>query len=206
MASTDLVSLADVKLYIAVNASNTDYDDVLEDMIDSASEAIEQYCRLKFALSQRTEYHDGDGGSKFFTKVRPITDATGTLLETPTAATITVWVDTDRAYGDDYKVDNEDLIVWPAEGKIGYDGGNFTEGDKSIKVTYYSGYATIPTDVQEAAKMLVQDWWIFRSYRQQSELGGEGPLPWDLGGSGARLPGKVRALLSPYVRHETVFF
>ena len=59
-ASVNLASLARLKSYLTISA--TDQDTNLQSLIAAASEAIEHYCRRAFAQSARTEYHDGRGG------------------------------------------------------------------------------------------------------------------------------------------------
>ncbi len=67
-ASTDLTSLANVEEYLDISGTSGEDDTFIGNLIDRASEAIENYCRRKFNSEERTEYYDGRGFSRLVLK------------------------------------------------------------------------------------------------------------------------------------------
>jgi len=192
------VTLAAAKSALDVTSEGD--DDLIEAFISRASAAILNYCDREFAVAQYTEYIDGDGTQRIIVRETPITDSEGAVLYAPTVTTITIWRDITREYADADKVDTTDIILYPKKGIVELYSGTFVEGRQSIKVQYYAGYAAVPQDVQQAAILMVRDWYLNRGHKNIDALGQFGPLDVMPFGEGATLPPKARALLAPYMR------
>jgi len=148
-ASGDLTNAANVKEYLGLSGS--DDDTFIGNLIERASEAIENYCRRKFTSTQYTEYHDGRGEPRLVLNHRPIISVTS------------VHDDLDRAFGSGALIDSGDYITRDDEGIIEYLGSAstfpstaacFYDGQLNVKIVYTAGYATIPADVGQACIML----------------------------------------------------
>ncbi len=182
-ASTDLCTLADVKAYLGISGST--YDGVLGTLIDAASEAIENYCRRRFSETEHTEYHDGWGSTQIVLDHHPI------------ASVSALYDDLNRDFDSETLIESDDYAFYPEEGILELLQGIFQTGVRNIKAVYTAGYATVPTDVAQAARILVASW--FNRGRQ----GGDGISQETLGQYAAHyandpLPVQVLSLLAPY--------
>lgn len=191
-----IASAAEVAEILGCGAGET----AMLQLRDAAQAAIETYCDRRFDSAQWTEYHNGRGDSYLFVKNAPITDSAGAI--TRDSSNITVHDDVDREYDADALVDADDLVISdPDAGEVYYDGGTFLADIQNIKIVYYGGFtaATMPEDVKQAYIILIQEWWIHRSYRTD-RTGGRGPLDMPTVPTAGSLPDQVRDLLSPWRR------
>lgn len=150
-ASTNLTSLTAVKRYLGISLSDTTNDDLLNQLIASASEAVETYCGRRFAKTVYTEYDDGRGDSRLVLDHRPIVSVTS------------VHDDLRRTFDAGSLVSPDDYIVRELAGIIellrsaaGFysSGAFFSDGQRNVKIVYEAGYATIPEDVAQACTIL----------------------------------------------------
>lgn len=150
-ASANLASLTSVKRYLNISLSDTDNDDILNQLIGAASEAVETYCNRKFARTVYTEYHDGRGDARLVLDHRPVVSVTS------------VHDDLNRTFGADSLILSDDYIVRELAGIIellrsaatfSSSSAFFSDGQRSVKVVYEAGYATIPEDVAHACIIL----------------------------------------------------
>ncbi len=192
-ASGDLTNAANVKEYLGLSGS--DDDTFIGNLIDRASEGIENYCRRKFTSTQHTEYYDGRGEPRLVLNQRPIISVTS------------VHDDLDRAFGGGALIDSSDYITRDDEGVIEYlssastfpgTGACFYDGQLNVKVVYTAGYATIPTDVEQACIMLCA--LLYTRGKQQAD----GITSESHGGAysvtyaGMAMTGEIKELLAPY--------
>lgn len=149
-ASIDLCELADVKTYLGI--TDTSEDTLLGALIDSASQAIERYCRRKFKQETLTEYHDGMEVGKLALRRAPINSIT------------TIHDDTDREYGSGTLVDSDNYTYYAQSGIVVFDGDIvMQDGNKNVKVVYSGGFgattAALPEDLQLACQILTAALW-----------------------------------------------
>lgn len=69
-----LIALPELKKYLNWAEGDTAIDDFLNDMINAASDVLEQYCNTKIKKSEVTEVVSGDGSIKLYLSNRPITE------------------------------------------------------------------------------------------------------------------------------------
>jgi len=70
-STTKLITVADAKTYLGV--TGTDDDAILGDMVDAATETIENHCEHKFNSANYTQWLDGSGESRLWLPEWPIT-------------------------------------------------------------------------------------------------------------------------------------
>ena len=183
-ASGNLCSVSDVKQHLGLGDAT--HDAFLSALVASASEAIENYCRRKFAATQHTEYHDGMGSALLLLDQHPVTEVSDLRQ------------DLDRDFDAAEPISPDDYVVYPREGLLQRVSGIFHRGLRNVRVTYTAGYAAIPTDVARACVMLVAEW--FNRARQ----GADGIEQESLGEYAATyaadgLPRRVLQMLTPYL-------
>ncbi|MDB4726019.1 phage gp6-like head-tail connector protein [bacterium] len=148
-----LTTLAGAKRFMGI--TGTANDTLIEELIDSVSDAIESWCRVKIKQRTFTEYHPGQGYSYVFVDNPPIISVTS------------VYDDIDRGFSSSYLVDSSYYTTdgsYAGEGRIQLWQGKlyFQEGIMNVKVTYSGGYAAVPDDVEMACNALVSMWYNIR--------------------------------------------
>ena len=184
-ASTTLATRAALKLYLGIDASDSDHDALLDALLAYASERIESHCRRAFASAGVTEYLDGTGTSRLVLARRPVTELAG------------VYEDSGREFGDDTKLIDLELALYPETGVVERVGAVFPRGTRNIKAEYTGGYAAIPDDVAIACVKLAAAWYA------HARTGADGLATETLGGYAAEysalsLPADVEGALAPY--------
>ena len=186
-ASTNLCTRDNVKTYLGL--SGTTHDSVIDDLIASASEAIENYCGRQFAVTSHTEYHDGQGSGSVVLQYRPVTAVSG------------VWDDPARDFEDDSLIESDDYVLDSEGGIIRLlSGATFSHGVRNVKVSYSAGYSAVPKDVTQACIMLIAAWFL-RGREGADGLRGRTVEGVSQQFDAASLPGPVKDLLSPYREH-----
>lgn len=155
----ELVTLDEVKEYMGIETS--DYDDLLNSLIDRMESFVQTYCQRSFAEAERTEYYDG----------MIYNDGTLILNNWPVSAVASLYDDTARDFPADSQIEADDFVVYEDGGvlqllidnSVEYASGSsrtsagFQVGRQNIKITYTSGYATdeVPEDLKGAIIELV---------------------------------------------------
>jgi uncharacterized phiE125 gp8 family phage protein len=146
-----LVTLNEVKEYLRVKNSS-DYDEIIEMLIDGVSHKCNSYTNRLLVSRELTEYYDGNGKNYLFLNQYPVTSDKDE---------IEIYVDTDREYGDDTKVDASEIIIDSNKGKITLEETAFSSGAQTVKVVYTGGYTvtgtvTLPYDLREAVRKQIK--------------------------------------------------
>jgi len=124
LAANALTTLDRVKRYLEIDIANTTYDDIITELINSVSTAIESYCGRKFKEQQFTETIV-DPGSCLFVDNYPIKTIASIADESGSIASA-YWKNRGSYI---------ELTIKPA-------------GD--VTVTYTGGYNLVPEDLQLA--------------------------------------------------------
>lgn len=168
-ATDDLTTTADVKT--ALRISDTADDDRIEQAVTFATAAIKRYLGRTVlynpSSTARTEYHDGDGETLFYTDEWPIVSITS------------LHVSHDRAYDaadlltenthflkysdDDDPAWIERILESDIENIVTGTAPIFPVGQRNIRLIYVPGYTTasranLPQDLQAACITLVSTW------------------------------------------------
>lgn len=198
----------------------------INQLVPQACAIIETYCKRTFAQATYTEYYSGRNEEKLVLRQRPVTavlnvweDPTGYFGQASGAfASTTLLVNaTDYVldYDDGVPQSNSGLLIrlrgafanlawpyWPIA-----QAGSFRPlsasplprwfwGRGNIKVQYTAGYATIPSDLQSAANMLVA--WMIENVPQGNEISSESMGAYSYSISTSPALGGVRQILSRY--------
>ncbi len=185
-ASTTLATRTGLKLYLGIDASDTSRDDLLDALLAYASERIESHCARAFASAGVTEYLDGPGTTRLVLARRPVTVLTG------------VYEDSDREFGEDTAVPDDELALYPETGVVERIGAVFPRGTRNVKAVYTGGYSTVPDDVALACVKLAAAWYA------HARTGADGLRRETLGDYSAdyscsALPADVEGALRPYL-------
>jgi len=155
-----LISLEDFKAYLSNDVNDeirndTANDNDFERIINAVSHFFNGQTGRKLLYRENTEYYDGNGKGVLYLDNWPI-------VSTP--ATIAIYSDPDREYGDDTKISADDIIIYSASGKIILESAYFATGAQATKVVYTAGYVisgtvTIPWDLAMAVRQMCSVLW-----------------------------------------------
>jgi hypothetical protein len=138
-AATDsrLVSLDDLKAELGI--TNNDKDDLLGDLLDQTSAAIESYLGRRLPVETVTEVRRDDE--------IPYDDQPVWLRRYPVSSITSIVADGETLQVSEYDLDGDDGSVWHVDG----DGDADAWGAiRKLIITYTAGYSTIPADIQRA--------------------------------------------------------
>lgn len=177
-----LVSLADTKQYLKIEADDISQDGRLEILINGVTAAIEHYLKRKIVARTFTdEPYDGSGTDLLFLLNRPVNSVESVKLVN-TGGTDTI-VDTGA-----YRLD-------PQNGRL-YNAGGWMRGFQNYLVTYTAGFDPVPDDIQLAALK-----WI--EYLYKTDIASYSST-FDQAGNSTQsphwIPTVIKELLSPYKR------
>lgn len=138
-----LTTLNDVKESLGIEGSDTSWDNLIKRKINQATEIIEGYTGRRFKLTTYTdELYEGNNGNELLLRNYPIVGSVTLSAR-----------DTYENDNDFNAIDANQFFIDSNSGVI--EGlGSFYGGFGRWKVTYAAGYATIPSDVAEAAATL----------------------------------------------------
>lgn len=134
----DLTTTAKAKAWGRIPGSSGDA--LLAVLVTSCSAWIESVTSRSFSSQSTSEIRDGTGGQELVLANRPVISMTSLTVNAVA------------------------IPAQPADGQRGYFlvgdllclyGATFTRGRKNVRVTYTGGYATVPTDIEQACNELV---------------------------------------------------
>lgn len=152
-----LVSFNLGKAYLKIPDAYTDDDDLIRFSINSATDFLES--ETQRFLGPRTgivEYQDGRGQNVILLKQWPVNALTEIRIDNSSL----FLADTVQPLADYALVDDNMALL-----RIN---STFHRGYRNIKITYSAGYATVPSDLQEAALWTM--FWKFKT-RNAGDIG-----------------------------------
>lgn len=157
-----LASLKAVKTYLGIEPGVTTADELLERLLDAASNWLESQTRREFAEKEYTEWFDGDGSAAITPANYPITSITSLTIDGVATALWTEQTGVGAAIvsGRIELFDPNGLLV-------------FTKGRRNVKLVYKANFNPVPPDVVQAVIELVA--WRYREKDrpgQNSQSGG----------------------------------
>lgn len=189
---TWLTTLANVKESLGYDSpANTNYDDLLTNLIARASVLIESRLGRSVVQASYTEYADADGSEYLDLRQGPVISVSGLAYATHATAGITttsVDAGTYIVYGDE-----DD---WRLPGYLRSNGGCFNKGRKNYEVKYSAGWATVPYDIEQLCIDVVT--WLFN---QRKDAGNDSRSVGDGSKSfrtRSELYDHIDAMLAPY--------
>lgn len=134
-----LTTVAQCKAFRNIDAENTEHDAELDRLIPAVQSWLEKACGRVFDRASVTEYYSGRDWRTCLLVARP-----------PIVSITSLWDDLARTYAT--PMSSSLFVIEDADaGLIRLDGVTFQEGLQNIKITYTGGFATIPTDLEQAA-------------------------------------------------------
>jgi len=182
-----LTTLEAAKDYLDIPPGDTEQDDRVKRMINSASQRFEKITNRKLKLQSITEYQDGRANNKLVLRQWPAQKPTVVCLDPS-------WVydSSNDIPTTEYNVEQDQVLVR----RTGY----FPKGVRNIKIVYQAGYTDVPSDLEEACLMMVQ--WL-DSMRTDRRVGTKSKSK-----NGENIsftedvPAHIMSFLEPYVRIE----
>jgi len=153
-----LVTLDSVKTYLGIDPMDTTQDDFLNSEIALFDETVQNYCNRIFEVNTYTEtiyYDDFKDSFEHYLYHHPISTITSVTEKAPNA--------TDEVQ--EYRINKRTggLVVVDDYGKKKRLFTNYVIG-AYLEIVYDAGYATVPMEIQESIKALIQQ----RYNRRQS--------------------------------------
>lgn len=149
MASGDLTTLANVKSWLAITAT-TD-DTLLTRLVTAASQFIQAWLNRDLASQSYSETRDGHGGPVMPFRDFPVTAVSSLTIDGNTIPAAADMV----SLG--YRFTDTRLIL---QGYV------FTRGAANVQINYTAGYASIPSEIEQACIELVS-----MRYRERDRIG-----------------------------------
>lgn len=193
LSADALVTWAVMQNYLG--AADAEQNEV-EYAINAASAYANQVTRRQLAARDHTDYYDGNNSQVLLLDHWPI--------NTSATCGISVYIDTERAYGSGTLVTTSDIAVYAAEGKLALEGDFFIRDYQAIKVIYNGGYSAsaVPYDLQQAVKELAA-WFYERGTKHRvgtTSFGGrEATTSYE-----ADIPKAVKAVLTQYKSYRGI--
>jgi hypothetical protein len=170
----------------------------LTNLLEAASDLIEDYCDRTFASTAYTEKQDGNGLPFIYAKNPPSVSFTSIVITDPDNSTETILAAQFRTRSDNSRF----KIEFKPNNTSSYD--IFPEGFANVTINYTGGYATVPDAVQRACVIVALN--IYRQTASaknpafsQERMGDHGftrAVPMD------PITGEVKRLLSKYAIRE----
>lgn len=141
MASSDLVDIQDVKDWLGVTDSSKDV--ILMGLIETATQAIEDFIGYPVLAGVRTETINGAGQDTMPLSNIPITAISSLTINDSTVPARA------STSGSGYTFDKDFVYL---------DDYVFEKGRRNVAVSYTSGYETVPPAIKQVALELIQSY------------------------------------------------
>lgn len=185
MPSTNLCATDELKRHLSIDSD--DHDDLLNDIIAGASDAMEKFCRTTFSPTERTEYIDGTGANDIL------------LSHTPIIEILDLRVAPDHQFESAEPIPEDNLMLHEDIGAVALISGIFYKGIRNVRAQYLSGHESVPSGVRSACVRLSAAW--FNRARQGGDgLSGESFGDYSVRYEPMDFPADVRRILRPYLQ------
>lgn len=181
----EYATIIEVKQSLGIAVDDTAKDDLLKQIMPSATAAINTYIGRDLRATEHEELLDGRGRQFVFTSYFPIIEIDSIV---------------DNDYGTETTLDETDYIVYNACGKIQLnpDGAiisRFTPRPQGVEVTYTAGYEVIPDDVKYAYIELVGMW---SGLKTRTIVMNDGTVMEGVKAPAGQIPKELKLILDPY--------
>ena len=167
---TQIVTVAEVKTFLNITVST--FDTQVSDFIDAASQMIVNRVGDIAGSPTRDEWYDG-GAAQILLRHTPIQSITSITESFGSSVVYTLTpqvLDSGTATGAwGYSVD---LTTGLLTRRVSGIATRFAVGVQNIHVVYVAGYATVPADIKQATKLMLQHMWV--TQRGGSKRPGQG--------------------------------
>lgn len=168
----DLVTLADVKTSMAIQASDTRKDAMISQVIPAASLAVQNYTERDFGSASVTETRSFEYDGSGYLDIDDATALTSVSFTVPHSSNIDL--STDDWYGAPSRRDDSPVFwyivirgsQWPTSPMMGFERnldvlareGRYPTVSTTALVTGTWGWPVVPQDVKLATLWTIQDW------------------------------------------------
>lgn len=151
-----LTTLAFAKTYLKIPTAEVSQDSIVEFWINAASDYLETATDRKFKSQSFTEIQHGRATNILILKHFPVTAITSFYTDS-----------TGKYSGDQELVDLADYSIGEDQNCLIYN-RYFPRGYNNLKITYTAGYATIPSDLENACLWMVT---YYHKMRESGDIG-----------------------------------
>ena len=188
-----LITLDEAKAHLEIPATNTNFDDKVQILINACSDSIANYCKRILVTNTNTEFRDGRKGNMFVLKQYPINSITS------------VYQDNTAQYsGEEEEVDSTEYAIDDSKTTI-YFSSVAPRGFKNIRIIYESGLGTaVGDDLPWALRYACMDYvkWLYKSdnddrigVSSKSKAGEQVTFTLDI-------PDHIQTILEPFVNTD----
>lgn len=192
---TQIVTTADIKAFLNIPTTDTSFDTQLGLFVDAASQMIVNRIGPVAGSPTYDEWYDG-GSPSIVLRHTPVQSITSITESYGSSAvyTLTAQVLDSGSVGGAYGYSG-DLSRGLLTRRVSGIATHFAAGLQNVHVVYVAGYATVPADIEQAAKLLIQHMWA--TQRGGSKRPGQGNDDIYVGLS-FTWPRRVEEILSAY--------
>ena len=149
-----MITLAELKQYLKIN--DTTQDSFLQTCVDTAINAVIQYCNRDFRLASYTQYFQGNGKNRLFLKNYPINSVSEIKkLDTTTYNYIDIITNAGDTIGNSTQLHGDGSLVLLKD----YTFESGSEKVENIKILYNGGYAAAPDDIKTVCKEIATEYY-----------------------------------------------
>jgi len=152
-----LTTLAFAKTYLKIPVGETSQDSIVEFCINAASQEIESDTNRKLKAQSITEFQHGRNGNIIVLREWPINSITSLAIDQSALFTDPATL----IDADDYRI-SDDL------NSVVMINRTFPNGFNNIKIIYNAGYASVPSDLENACLWLTTYYYMMR---QNQDIG-----------------------------------
>lgn len=187
-----LTDFDSVKAWLKIPDSEVtpELQDKIELLINACSQSIESWTERILYRKEHTEFQDGRRNDKTMPLQWPIIDVKE------------LWIDSSQSFTDtnNQLTTNQFDVIDDRQTIQLLENRRFSSGHHNVKIVYDAGYDPIPSDLEQGCILYVE--WMYLV----NERGDSGRLAKTKGDESTsidtEIPPIVRALVTPYVRHE----
>lgn len=149
----DLITLAQVKSWLNIPATNTDDDNTIQFLITGFSKYVLDYTGIDCFndIKSYSEIHDGNGSGRIFVRNTPIVSVSAVKIGSytlPQSTTLT-------GFGWFIDSSKKSIAIRTGSQATGSFPARFTAGLGNVQIDYKAGYSEVPFALGEAAMKAV---------------------------------------------------
>jgi hypothetical protein len=133
----------DIRVQQKGGTGDEEQDEILTSAINEVSEWFNTVCNRDLASRAQTEFYDGESDYILW-------------LLNPPVASLTLYVDSERAFGSSTEITSADYEMDADTGRVELTGASFVSAFRTTKATYTGGFSTVPYDLVRAVLIKIE--------------------------------------------------
>lgn len=181
------LTLEQAKRWLGIPSTETGPEDLVSELINEASDAIERITSRKLKALELTEYREGRDTNRLLFREYPVNSVASVRIDASS-----VFTDPSTLLAaTEYNVQNGMELVLSRR---------IPRGDRNVKLVYNAGYTTIPPVLERACKLIIEHAYQMRTDRRigQSSKSKAGESVSFTDG----IPKAAQELIDPFIRYE----